>query len=48
MQTLCQTSDHEILGQMDNRKEMSQVSVEEEKCMQRGEARVGVGKLMNF
>ena len=31
--------DYEILGQVDNRKEMSAISVEEEKCMQRGEGK---------
>ena len=48
MQTLCQTSDHEILGQVDNRKEMSQISVEEEKCMQRGEGKGGGGQADEF
>ena len=38
---LCQTFDYEIPGQEGNRKQMSQISVEEEKCVQRGEGKGG-------
>ena len=41
---LCQTFDYEIPGQEGNRKQMSQISVEEEKCVQRGEGKGGGGE----